>query len=136
MILPFVFLSLSTSRAIVAPAPEYPQGIGALPDYLKSIVWLIVGSDGIPQHVEIACPSAGREFDEQAITSVRQWKFAPGIKEGRPIPVEIRVEVAWDSIEGRTKAKAEAEARTKERKKAKAFSEAFSLLAIDRFCPR
>jgi TonB family protein len=34
-------------------------------------------------------------LDQKAIESVRQWKFSPATKDGKPVAVEVRVEVAF-----------------------------------------
>jgi protein TonB len=35
----------------------------------------------------------GRGLDEEAVKAVRTWKFKPAIKDGRPVAVQIFVEV-------------------------------------------
>ncbi|MGO9256927.1 MAG: TonB family protein [Bryobacteraceae bacterium] len=37
--------------------------------------------------------SLGLGLDEKAVDAVRQWKFAPGIKDGKPVSVQAEVEV-------------------------------------------
>jgi hypothetical protein len=37
--------------------------------------------------------SLGMGLDEKALAAVRQWKFEPALKDGRPVPVQINVEV-------------------------------------------
>jgi len=32
-------------------------------------------------------------FDEQAVHAVQMWKFEPAMKDGKPVPVMIKVEV-------------------------------------------
>ncbi len=32
-------------------------------------------------------------LDEKAIAALRLWKFEPALKDGRPVPVQINVEV-------------------------------------------
>ena len=55
-------------------------------------VGLTVGPDGVPSNIEIRRP-AGMGLDEQAVVAVSQYRFAPATKEGRPIPVEIFINV-------------------------------------------
>jgi periplasmic protein TonB len=35
----------------------------------------------------------GLGLDEKAIEAVRQWKFKPGMKDGKPIAVQVLVDV-------------------------------------------
>jgi len=56
------------------------------------ILGLIVGEDGMPRNIRIIKP-LGHGLDEKAIEAVRSWKFDPARKDGKPVAVEIAVEV-------------------------------------------
>jgi len=56
------------------------------------LVNLDVEKDGKPSHISIARP-AGMGLDEQAIAAVARYKFAPAIKDGEPIVVELSIDV-------------------------------------------
>jgi TonB family protein len=47
---------------------------------------LIVSEEGVPQNIKVTSP-LGYGLDEKAIAAVRGWKFRPGTKEGKPVPV-------------------------------------------------
>ena len=47
---------------------------------------------GRPQNLKVA-RSLGMGLDQKAIEAVRQWKFEPAMKDGRPVAVQINVEV-------------------------------------------
>jgi protein TonB len=34
-------------------------------------------------------------LDEKAMEAVQKWRFAPGMKDGRPVAVEVNVEVSF-----------------------------------------
>ena len=51
-----------------------------------------VGPDGKPRDIRVA-RSLGLGLDEKAIEAVRQWKFEPAMKDGKPVAVAINVEV-------------------------------------------
>lgn len=55
---------------------------------------VIVGPDGLVQRVELL-KALGLGLDERAIDAVRQWRFRPGTKNGRPVSVEAEVEVTF-----------------------------------------
>ncbi|MCL2661054.1 MAG: energy transducer TonB [Acidobacteriaceae bacterium] len=59
------------------------------------LVAMWVGIDGIPYHFSIA-RSAGQGLDESALAAVRQYRFKPSTENGKPIPVEVRVEVNFE----------------------------------------
>jgi len=58
------------------------------------LISLIVDALGNPQSVIVKRP-LGMGLDEKAIEAVKQWKFKPAIdqKTGKPVPVQISVEV-------------------------------------------
>ena len=34
-------------------------------------------------------------LDQQAIASVREWRFRPGMRLGEPVPVQVTLEIAF-----------------------------------------
>jgi TonB family protein len=83
---------VSAPRAVYSPEPDFSdearikkyQGIVTLA--------LVVLPDGRPSQIHVA-RSLGMGLDEKAIEAVRTWRFEPGTKDGRPVPVQIQVEV-------------------------------------------
>jgi protein TonB len=57
-----------------------------------SVVSLIVDARGMPQRIKVV-RKLGMGLDEKAIEAVRQYKFKPSMYQGKPVPVEITVEV-------------------------------------------
>lgn len=57
-----------------------------------SVLWLVVDENGTPQNVEIA-RALGFGLDEQAVKTVSHWKFQAATRDGKPVPVQINVEV-------------------------------------------
>ena len=35
------------------------------------------------------------ELDEQALKAVREWKFVPGVMNGKPVPVLVNIEMSF-----------------------------------------
>ncbi len=56
------------------------------------MLWLIVGPDGKPHDIKVA-RALGMGLDQKAIEAVRNWKFEPAMKDGKPVAVQINVEV-------------------------------------------
>jgi len=76
------------------PDPKFPD----LPPYAEphGLVVMLIGVNEqgrvVPIHV---LRSSGKEFEESAVQTVRKWKFKPAIKEGKPVPVQITVEMTF-----------------------------------------
>jgi TonB family protein len=58
----------------------------------RSGLWVVVGTDG-QAHEMYLIKRLGFGMDEQAINAIRRWKFAPGTRDGTPVPVAIRIDV-------------------------------------------
>jgi TonB family protein len=85
---------VSPPHAIHAPDPEY--SVEARKEGVEGmvIIGLVVDKFGQPTDVKIVSP-VGYGLDENAIKSVRTWKFEPARKGGEPVPVYATVEVAF-----------------------------------------
>ena len=55
-------------------------------------VYLIVDEQGNPTHIKIA-RGVGMGLDEKAFEAVRQYKFRPAMQNGKPVKVDIYIEV-------------------------------------------
>jgi len=53
---------------------------------------LIVDENGKAVAIKVA-KSLGLGLDEKAIQAVEKWRFKPGMKDGKPVPVIASVEV-------------------------------------------
>jgi TonB family protein len=53
---------------------------------------IVVDSGGLPRDIHIVRP-LGLGLDEKAISAVRQWRFHPGSKDGKPVAVRAGVDV-------------------------------------------
>lgn len=84
--------AVNAPRAIVTPDPEYSEEARQAHYSATSVLWLIVGSDGVPRGVKVA-RRAGKGLDEKAVEAVRQWRFQPALKDGHPVAVQINIEV-------------------------------------------
>ena len=57
-------------------------------------VWLtiVVDENGMPTQI-VVTQSLGHGLDEAAIEAIHQWRFKPGMKDGKPVPVMATIEV-------------------------------------------
>ncbi|PWT84258.1 MAG: hypothetical protein C5B58_05015 [Acidobacteria bacterium] len=58
------------------------------------LVMLTIPADGIPKDVKIA-KGFRPEFDQSATDAVRQWRFKPAMKDGKPIDVTVMLQVVF-----------------------------------------
>ena len=81
--------NISAPRAVYAPNPEYTEAARAAG--LRGIceLQLIVGPDGLPRDIKVV-QSMGNELNQIAIEAVRQWRFEPALKDGKPVAVQIK----------------------------------------------
>ena len=56
----------------------------------------VVRTDGTPGDIEIT-QSLDTEYglDKQAVAALRQWRFEPGLKDGKPVPVRVTIETRF-----------------------------------------
>jgi len=83
---------VSAPRALDTPDPEYSEEARKAKYQGKCVLWLIVGPDGKPHDIRVAS-ALGMGLDQKAIEAVRNWRFEPAMKDGKPVAVQINVEV-------------------------------------------
>jgi TonB family protein len=83
---------VSAPRAIYSPDPEYTEEARKAKYQGVCVLWLVVGPDGKARDVRVA-RTLGMGLDQKAIEAVRQWKFEPATKDGKPVAVQLNVEV-------------------------------------------
>ena len=83
---------VSPPRALDTPDPEYSEEARKAKYQGTCVLWLIVGPDGKPRDIKVA-RALGMGLDQKAIEAVRNWKFEPALKDGKPVAVQINVEV-------------------------------------------
>jgi TonB family protein len=85
---------VSAPKPILSPEPEYSEMARKAKIQGTCILWLIVGPDGKPRNIRVASP-LGYGLDEKAVEAVKKWRFKPSYKDGKPVPVEINIEVGF-----------------------------------------
>ena len=56
---------------------------------------MTVGIDGSALRVEIHKSSRHRELDQEAMKAVKQWKFNPEVRDGRPVEGRVLVPIKF-----------------------------------------
>jgi protein TonB len=56
------------------------------------VLYVVVDEKGQPRDLRVVRP-LGLGLDEKAIEAVMKWKFRPGFKEGKAVPVAATIEV-------------------------------------------
>jgi TonB family protein len=81
-------------RPIYDPDPEYTEKARKEGRQGVVVLRMVVGSDGMPRDVKVY-RSLSADLDESAMNTVKKWKFAPGMKDGKPVAVLILVEIEF-----------------------------------------
>lgn len=73
-------------------APVLPEPVrGRHPN--GPVLSMVVDTDGLPQNVHILKSSGDGEFDAVVVAAVKQYRFKPAMKDGKPVQVELSMEV-------------------------------------------
>jgi periplasmic protein TonB len=83
---------VSAPSLIYAPDPEFSDEARRAKYQGICLVGLIVDAQGNPQQIHVVRP-LGMGLDEKALEAVRQYKFKPAMYKGKPVAVEINIEV-------------------------------------------
>jgi TonB family protein len=85
---------VTTPKAIYSPQPEFSERARQAGEGGTVTISLTVGVDGQPRDLKVECASAP-DLAEKALESINTWKFEPGTKDGKPVMVQIAVEVQF-----------------------------------------
>jgi protein TonB len=85
---------VSAPQLLFAPEPEFSEEARKAKASGNVLVSLIVDQQGRPQSVRVL-RGVGMGLDEKAIEAVKQYKFKPAKEAGRPVAVQMNVEVEF-----------------------------------------
>jgi protein TonB len=74
----------------------YPRDARLRGEHGTVVLRVLVGTDGLPQTVEIETSSGSRSLDIAARDAVKRWSFRPGTREGVAHSAWARVPIAFD----------------------------------------
>lgn len=85
---------ISAPQAISAPDPDYTEEARRAKKQGTCVLWLIVDAAGRPRDIKVV-RGLGLGLDAKALQAVQQWRFQPALKDGKPVDVQISVEVEF-----------------------------------------
>jgi TonB family protein len=91
---------VSKQSGVIAPKiiyqfdPELSEKARELKEQGTVTISLIVGADGKPRNLKVECSSA-LDLNEKALEGVKDWRFQPATKDGKPVMVEVSVGVEF-----------------------------------------
>jgi TonB family protein len=83
-------------RVIKQVNPQYPttRGVRAVGSV---IIALVVSSKGLPKNPRVV-KGLDKDLDQSAVDAVKQWRFAPAQKNGRPIAVRVSLQIQFHDM--------------------------------------
>ena len=83
---------VSKPVVLFAPEPEFSEEARKAKFSGNVEVYLWVDETGSPSHIRVV-RGVGMGLDEKAIEAVRQYKFKPAMKDGKPVKVDLYIDV-------------------------------------------
>lgn len=80
--------------------PEYSEEARAAGLEGTCVLWLVVGADGKTRNITVQ-RRLGSGLDEKAIEALENFRFEPGMKDGKPVAVAVTAEVVFQ-LSGKT----------------------------------
>ena len=85
---------VSAPQLIYRVEPEYTEEARKAKYQGTVMIYCVVDIHGAVRDIRVI-RSLGLGLDEKAVEAVLQWKFKPGMKDGRPVPVSAQIEVTF-----------------------------------------
>jgi TonB family protein len=80
-------------RAIETHDPQYPPGARQARHQGSVLLSFVVDIDGRPKNIQVV--KSNKDFDKAAIKTLRTYKFEPGMKDGKPVPVAMKIDIEF-----------------------------------------
>jgi TonB family protein len=83
---------ISAPTLIFSVDPKFPADApqGKFAGFV--VVAMAINTEGKPEQVHVVI-SLGPEFDKNAVAAAKQYRFRPALRNGKPVPVMVNVEV-------------------------------------------
>ena len=87
--------TVTAPKPVYTPEPEFSDFARKFGKQGTLVLTVIIDKTGAVVQPKIFRP-VGFGLDEQAITRVRSWKFKPAMRDGKPVAVEMALEVTFN----------------------------------------
>ncbi|MFP5268650.1 MAG: energy transducer TonB [Acidobacteriota bacterium] len=88
---------ISSPVVIYEVEPEFSEEARKAKLSGNVVVYLWVDADGKPSHVRVV-RGIGMGLDQKAVDAVRQYRFRPAMKDGKPVAVDMYIEVNFQIL--------------------------------------
>lgn len=91
-------VSRSRDATLIASSqvmPKYPASALRSGETGTVLVLATIDRNGVPTDVSLDDRSGNRDLDRSALQAVRQWRFQPALKDGKPVEAMVRVPVEF-----------------------------------------
>ena len=86
--------NVSAPIPIYKPEPPYSEQARKAKYQGTVVLWIVVDAQGNVTDAQVVKP-LGMGLDENAVNTVKTWKFKPAQRNGSPVPVKVMVEVSF-----------------------------------------
>ena len=80
--------------------PKYPASALRVGETGTVTVAATINATGVPIEVGVDNRSGNRDLDRAAVAAVRQWRFQPALRNGKPVQATVRVPVQFALDQG------------------------------------
>jgi TonB family protein len=87
-------LGITAPKLLHSVDPHFSNAARRLRFHGTSIIELIVDTSGAPRDIFIRQP-VGMGLDQKAVEAIRQYRFSPAMKDGKPIPLFVAIAVSF-----------------------------------------
>ncbi|WP_075323375.1 energy transducer TonB [Acidithiobacillus albertensis] len=77
------------------PAPEYPQSARWDGEEGTVMLRVLVSVSGLPEKITVAHSSGYSSLDRAAEQTVRHWRFTPGTRDGKVVPMWVEIPIRF-----------------------------------------
>lgn len=83
-------------EVVRTPPPVYPADLAKQGVTGRVVLIVDVATDGSVSAVKVDRSAGDAKLDAAALEAARQWKFTPLVKNGKPVPSQVRVPIDFE----------------------------------------